>query len=296
MYRSFYILLTILALYNNTCANDSISVYQKKKIFISSATAVLYSGSLIYLNQIWYKPYQTSSFHFFNDNAEWFLMDKFGHSFTAYYTSLYLNKIYKWAGFKHSDIIGSSIAFSYLLTIEIMDGYSSGWGFSWGDFSANTLGTGLFYVNQSLLHNLFVPKFSFYPTSYPKLNPSLLGKNFSEQIIKDYNGQTYWLSISPFYKWKKNMEWLCLSFGYGIDGCIGARSNIYYRNNQYYDYSNIKRERQFYLSIDIDLSKIKTEKKWLNKILNTINWIKIPAPALEWKGNNLYLRPLLFSN
>lgn len=296
MYRHFYSLLTLLSLYHTTFPGDSTSVYLKKKMIISSATAIVYSGSLIYLNQVWYKPYHTSSFHVFNDNSEWFLMDKLGHGFTAFHVSSYIGKMYEWAGIKHADIIASLVAFTYLSNIELMDGYSSGWGFSWGDFIANASGIGIFYFNQSVLHHLLIPKFSFYPTQYASLNPSLLGKNFSEQILKDYNGQVYWLSVSPFYGWKKNLEWLCLSFGYGIDGCIGARSNTYIRNNQYYDYSYIKRQQQFYLSIDIDVSKIKMRKQWLKKLLNNINWIKIPAPALEWKGNNLYFRPLLFSN
>ncbi len=274
MYKFFYIILTLIWLVGwNDIAypKDSTLIYSQKRIFVGLTTAGICSGSLIYLNQIWYKPYRTSSFHFFNDNSEWFLMDKYGHVFTAFYASLYMNKINQWAGFKHSEIISASVAFLYLLTIEVMDGYSSGWGFSTGDFIANLSGISLFYINQTLLPKLLVPKFSFYPTLYSKLNSSLLGENFSEQLIKDYNGQTYWLSISPFYKWQRNMEWLCLSFGYGIDGCIGAKSNVYLRNNQYYDYSAIKRQQQFYLSIDLDLSKIKTKKKWLNNILNTIN-------------------------
>lgn len=281
---------------NNIITDDSLQTLKNRKIYINSITGLAYSGSLIYLNQLWYKPYHTSQFHFFDDNAEWDKMDKCGHFFTAYYGTYYLEKLYRYAGYKHSPLISSTISWIYLLTIEVMDGFSSGWGFSWGDFTANTLGTSFFLLQKQFIPGFFVFKFSYYSTSYPTYNPSLLGKSFHEQILKDYNGQTYWMSVSPFYHWKKNMEWLCLSFGYGINGFIGARSNTYYRNNQYFDYGYIPRQQQFYFSIDIDLSKIKTKKKWLNKIFQSINWIKIPAPALEWKGNNLYFRPLLFSN
>ncbi len=292
-----FVCLAILFLFSSfSYSNDSLLISKKRKIFIGTSTAVAYSGSLVYLNQIWYKPYHTSRFHFFNDNAEWAKMDKCGHIFTAWHTTHYLNQLYSYAGYKHSQSISTLIAWTYLLNIEIMDGFSSGWGFSWGDFTANTIGTLAYWLQNNYVPDLFSLKFSFISSPYAQYNPSLLGKSFYEQIIKDYNGQIYWLNISPFYHWKQNMEWLCLSFGYGIDGFIGAKTNIYYRNNQYYDYSSISRQQQFYLSIDIDLSKLKTHKKWLHQVLKSINWIKIPAPALEWKGNNLYFRPLLFSN
>lgn len=290
----FFILINVLCFQN--FAQDPVRIYKKQKIITSFFTASAYTGSLIYLNQIWYKPYQTSNFHFFNDNDEWFLMDKCAHAFTAFYGTYYLNRLVHWANYKHPDKWASAIAFTYLLNIEILDGFSTGWGFSWGDFTANSLGIALFYAHQQLHERLFIPKFSFLPTNYAALNPTLLGKNFSEQLLKDYNGQTYWLSITPFYKWKKNLEWLCLSVGYSIDGAIGARSNVFERNFVKYDFTNIPRHQQFFLSIDLDLSKIKTKKIWLNTLLKTINFIKIPAPALEWKGNNLYFRPLLFSN
>lgn len=277
-------------------SNDTSTIYTRKKIIINSSIATTYAGSLIYLNQIWYAPYHTSRFHFFNDNTEWALMDKCGHFFTSFYASSFLSKMYQYAGYKNSHWIATAIAWTYLLNIEIMDGFSDGWGFSFGDLTANTLGASLFLLKKKYFDDIFVLKISYLNTSYPAYNPTLLGKDNYERILKDYNGQTYWLSISPFYKWKRNWEWLCLSFGYGIDGFIGASSNVFYRNNQWYHYDYIKRQQQFYFSLDIDLSKIKTKKIWLQKILQTINWIKIPAPAIEMKGNNLYFRPLLFSN
>jgi len=286
--------LCLLFLYS--LASDTIKVNYTKKVLVGGGSLIAYTGSLAYLNYLWYQPYRSSQFHFFNDNGEWFKMDKWGHSFTAFYATHYLNTIYQWAGIKHSAWWASAVSFSYLLNIEILDGFSSGWGFSTGDLISNTAGIGLFWIHHQLDERLFVPKFSFYPTRYAAFNLALLGQNFSEQIVKDYNGQIYWLSITPFYQWKKEMEWLCLSVGYGIDGCIGARSNVFTRNGILYDYSNISRQQQFYLSIDIDLSKIKTQKKWLKTIFQSINFLKIPAPTLEWKGNNLYFRPLLMAN
>ena len=36
------------------------------------------------LNDLWYKDYPKSSFHWINDNSNWLQMDKVGHATTAY--------------------------------------------------------------------------------------------------------------------------------------------------------------------------------------------------------------------
>ena len=129
-------------------------------------------------------------------------------------------------------------------------------------------------------------KISYHQTSYAQYNPDLLGKHLSEQILKDYNGQTYWLSVSPFSfirSDKKLPKWLALSFGYGADGMIGANYNNIVVQDDQGNVKEFKRQRQYYMSIDIDLSKIKTRYKFVNAILNSINILKIPAPTLEFQ-------------
>ena len=47
----------------------SISFLNKKRLAIVAGTeAFLYGGSLVGLNELWYKDYPRSSFHLFNDN------------------------------------------------------------------------------------------------------------------------------------------------------------------------------------------------------------------------------------
>ena len=45
--------------------------------------------------------------------------------------------------------------------------------------------------------------------------------------------------------------------------------------------------RQFYLSLDLDLTKIETKSKLLQSIFSVVNFIKVPSPTLEinTKGN-----------
>lgn len=57
--------------------------------------------------------------------------------------------------------------------------------------------------------------------------------------------------------------WLQVSLGIGAEGMFGARSNIAKDKfgNIIFDRSDIQRYRQWYLAPDIDLTKIKTNKK-----------------------------------
>lgn len=124
-------------------------------------------------------------------------MDKCGHIFTTYNTGRLMMQAMRWAGFKskRSILIGETYGTLYMTTIEIMDGFSSGWGFSWGDELANISGSTLFAVQQYLWSEQRIQlKFSFHQSSYAKYRPDELGSNFAQQIIKDYNGQSYWLS------------------------------------------------------------------------------------------------------
>ena len=161
-----------------------------------------------------------------------------------------------------------------------MDGFSEEWGFSLGDIAANAAGTGLL-VGQELLwkEQRIIVKYSFHQTKYSKIRPELLGENFMEQSIKDYNGQTYWLSanIWSFSKESNFPKWINIALGYGAEGMLGVSNSL----------KNIvspKPFRQFYISLDVDLSKIKTQSKILQSVFSVINFIKIPAPTLEFRS------------
>ena len=54
-----------------------------KHLVISEA--VVFSLALVGFNELWYKNYPKSNFHFVNDNSSWLQMDKFGHATTSYY-------------------------------------------------------------------------------------------------------------------------------------------------------------------------------------------------------------------
>jgi hypothetical protein len=260
----------------------------KRRIgFIAGTEAALYAGSLIGLNELWYKHYPKSSFHFFNDNKEWLQVDKIGHVTTAYYIGRIGIGFFKWGGMERKKAIwfGGMLGSVYQTTIEVLDGYSREWGFSAGDFAANTAGS-LLVISQELLwdEQRIVLKYGFQQSRYARYRPNLLGATLRENLLKDYNGQTYWLSVNPF-SFMKTVHcfpnWLNIAVGYGADGMIGGYSNPLVKD-EFGNSLTFERYRQFYLSLDIDLTRIKTRSAFLRGLFMAIGFIKIPAPALEF--------------
>ena len=97
------------------------------------ATAGLASSALVGLHQLWYKDYPQSSFHFINDNNEWFQMDKAGHVFSCYHLSRLGAESFRWAGMstKSQLLYGSASALAFMTAVEVFDGFSAEWGASW---------------------------------------------------------------------------------------------------------------------------------------------------------------------
>lgn len=264
--------------------SDTLNKKRQNTVIITEAT--LASAALIGLNQIWYADYPKSDFHFINDNDEWLQMDKIGHMYSAYHLGRFGAEALHWSGTspKKQLIYGTGLGFAFLTAVEVLDGYSAEWGASSGDIIANVSGTAL-YVSQELLWNeqRIIPKFSFHTTEYASHRPEKLGSSLNEQILKDYNGQTYWLSVNlhSFAKKSKIPKWINLAFGYGADGMLSG--NI--QNEIPISVQNPETFRKFYLSFDINLQKIDTKSHFLKTIFSVFNTIKIPAPTLEYSAN-----------
>jgi hypothetical protein len=253
-----------------------------KVIITEAAVGTLASVGLYFL---WYKKFPKSRFHFFNDNKEWLQMDKAGHVTTAYNIALIQHDLMRWCGVKQdaSIGIGCATAIGYMSIIEIMDGFSKHWGFSNGDMLANILGTAIFASQQKWWNQQkIIIKFSYHPSAFAKYNPGELGNNWISRIIKDYNGQTYWLSLNvkSFLSTRSNFpEWANIAIGYGAEGMTGGSKNPTEVNGNAVPF--FKRYRQFYLAPDADFFRINS-----SPVVNNINYLirfsKIPSPTLEY--------------
>ena len=266
-------------------SQDSIKPIPQSRLIITEVSAgALYVGSMAVLDQLWYKDQFRSYFAWQDDIGEWKQMDKCGHAFTAYYEGYYGITLLESAGMSHNKAIWYGGLWGILMQypIEVFDGFSNLYGASPSDLAANTVGTAL-VIGQELAWNdqKIVLKFSDHPSTYAKYRPNELGSTLAERLIKDYNGQTYWLGTGLYnFAPKANIpKWLNITFGYGAEGMIGAY------NNQFPNTPNFPRYRQYYLSLDVNLFKIKTRSKFVNTVLSTIGFIKIPAPTLEYDEN-----------
>ncbi|MBI5538565.1 MAG: DUF2279 domain-containing protein [Bacteroidia bacterium] len=265
--------------------------------FFSGVTAVTYTGTMLMLNELWYKNYSHSSFHFFNDSKEWLQMDKSGHAYSTYYLSSALISGFEWSGFRHnkSVVIGSGIAFIAMSGIEVFDGYSSKWGASLSDLSAN-FGGSVLYASQELLFKKQICrlKFSYHPTNWPVYRPDALGENDFQSVIKDYNGQTYWLScnLKSITGINKMPGWLNISLGYSGESMLGGNDN----NDITIEAVIPPPDRycQYYLSLDADLTQIKVKSKVLKSVFKALNCLKVPFPALVYEQNKLKFSSLYF--
>ncbi len=295
--RNLFIVLLILFLTDSSISSTASSLdslggskydtlHPGRLAAVLSVEGALYFGSLGGLYFAWYRDYPQSSFHLFDDNDEWMSMDKVGHATSAYYITMIGYNSYRWAGVSmpKATLYGGLLGIAYMLNIEILDGFSSEWGFSTGDFASNTAGC-LLFMGQQLgwKEQRFVLKYSFHETKYSSYRTDLLGDNLIKNMVKDYNGQTYWLSgnIASFLpRSSKFPQWINVAFGYGAEGMTGAVSNPDSLNHK--ALPHFDRTRQFYLSLDVDLTRIPTRSRALKALFTIFSFIKVPFPAIEF--------------
>lgn len=286
-------------------------------LILGSETAI-YTGATIALYQYWYKDYPLSGFHLFNDIGEWLQYDKMGHFYTTYFETDITTQFYRWTGMADNKAYwaGAATASVLQLTIEAFDGFSEKWGFSVGDFAANTLGASL-CTGQNFLWNeqRIRVKFSSHFTDYTQYDAivqdraaSLFGTTGPEKVLKDYNGQTTWLSVNPSMFMKPETrfpKWLMISGGYSVEGLLGGYENAWCDDpdirpedcdpEHLTRYDDIERYRQYYLALDVDLSQIPVSSPYLKMLFNVLNIVKIPSPALEInQGKGIRFVPLYF--
>ena len=296
MKNQFLFILLIFCVLSSH-AQDTLSNEAKvrRNVGIALGTeAALYAATMTGLYFTWYSDYPPSSFHFFNDNAEWMQMDKGGHCLAAYLIGKGGYEAMRATGLDENRSIwlGGTLGIVFQTSIEIFDGFSQGWGFSWGDMAANTIGNGLFIGQQLLWHEQRISlKYSFHPTKFPQYNPELLGSNFLKQIIKDYNGQTFWASFNIksllLDKESHFPAWLNFVFGYSATGMTGRFENVTEYNGA--PIPQFDRTRQLYFSFDVDFTKIPTNSNFLKYTFKVLNCFKLPFPAIEYNTQDNWI-------
>lgn len=274
--------------FQQSLATDSLSINKSKfrTKLIWGAEALTYATTYTGLYFLWYDGYPQSRFHGFNDSKEWLQIDKCGHAYSSYWIARLNHSVLRWSGEteKRALVLGTLSSWMFISTIEIFDGFSSEWGASYTDVIANTSGALLFALQQHYWKKQkILYKYSYYPSNYPQYRPDALGSNFTEHVLKDYNAQTYWLScgLSTITGLKSIPNWLNIAVGYGADGMTGAL------NNKETIIPESSRQRQYYISFDVNWEKIKTHNAFLRTAFFMINCVKFPFPSLQFTGKKM---------
>ena len=265
---------------------DTLKLKKNKKFYtFLAAEGIVLTGGITYLSKQWYSDKKRVPFHFYNDLRGWNQVDKFGHFYASYIESDIGYSLMKKFNFseKKALYLGGFQGLILETPIEIFDAYYDGWGFSLPDMVANAAGSLFFIFQQKIFKEQIIkPKLSFSRSKYARVANGYLGKNnIVSEFLYDYNGYTFWFSISPrsIFPRSKIPKWFNVSFGYGSDGMIGEFKNL--SSYKGVEIPNFERFRQFYLSLDIDFSKIKTNSKFMKAVFTTLSYIKIPLPTLE---------------
>lgn len=290
--------------------SSEIKFFQKadtlnKKRFIPSATfsAASYTGFSIGLYHAWYKEFDQGPFQLFDDSKEWAYMDKYGHFYTAYFQGVLVYKGAKWTGLSEDNSIltGFLLGTLFQSTIEVMDGFSSKWGFSVADIGMNFAGSSAFVFQQKYWGEQRITfKMSNVVRSYPSTivtsidgmstttllerADNLFGSSIPERFLKDYNSQVYWLcvDVKKFIPDSSYPKWLNIAVGYSAGNLYGGFDNSWEFEGAEYEVNDLyPRYSRILFAPDINLSSIRTKSYFWNGVLDIFDIFHVPVPALE---------------
>jgi VanZ family protein len=251
-------------------------------------SAVVYVALVAALALAWYSRQWGASFQFFDDLAEWKQLDKLAHFVWAFHIAAVANRLLTWAKVTKPTavLVATILSWIFISSIEVLDGFSADYGASVYDILANTLGCLAFLAQAILWDRIRIwPKFSFHPTAFAPLRPSMLGNGFLEEVLKDYNGQTFWYSFRA--SWLRLPPWLVIAVGIGADGMVYSRD----AENVLHDFSA---HRRYLLSVDLDLTGLQSGSRWVRTLLSVFTVIKLPAPAIEVSDQGIKFHPIYF--
>jgi hypothetical protein len=275
---------------------------------VIGASTGLFSVAMVGLDRLWYSQYERGKFRFFDDAKEWNQVDKCGHVFSPYFISVYTFHALRWSGMKKipAALTSGAMAFSFISFIEVLDGFSVKWGASGSDVAANLAGAALATVQFAVWNEQRIQlKYSLHLQEYPRGElqqraNELFGTSLGEKIIKDYNNINTWLCVNTaaFFKTQQHAKWLNIAIGYGAGNMYGGFENKWKdKDGNWIDRSDIKRYRKFFISIDADLTKVNTHNRFAKVVLQALNIIKLPFPAVEFNTlGQVVFHPIHFLN
>ncbi len=242
------------------------SINNTKLYIIAGASTAAFIYGYAVQNTIWWKGSKSKFHSNFKQDWEYALgSDKFGHFFFGISITRLYSHALMWSGMSEEKALYYSgiVALSYQTFIEIRDGFSKDYGFSWGDFAANLMGA--IYPNLQYRYPYlknFNFKLSFYPSERFK-------QGYNKYILDDYESTYNWLSINfrnflPDKIRNYIPPFINIAIGHSV-----KKLNLQTRHHE------------FFLALDWDFSYIKTENHLLKFLKSLLGLYHLPSPAVQ---------------
>ena len=270
---------------------------------IGGTGAVLHYAGFKYFDRAWYQGQKQDHIRWIRDwSGETYLdLDKGGHFMGGILMAQTLTDAFIWSGFRPrpAAVLGTFASWAALLQIEMRDAYFDQWGFSIPDFVANTVGASI-----PLIHTWFPRtrairfKASYHPSDLylDRRQRTLDGKPRVDHLIDDYEGMTFWLtlSIEDFLPEQAAARWpdgLGLAWGYGATGLHGSNVKSKGPNKRYPDLPDASPE--LFFALDYDARSLPGKGRFWSHVKKQLNWLHFPTPAIRfhpsWRFYLLYM-------
>lgn len=243
------------------------SIHFERVVLVGGATVGAFVVGHGLLNNLWWKG-QKSRFHVNAEQDYYYALnaDKIGHAYFAGAAATVYSDLMYWCGMDSVTAAwtGFGVAMTYQTYIEIRDGFSADYGFSWGDLSADLLGASIPIAKHYLpcLRD-FDLQISFYPSS-------AFTSGGYNSIIDDYQSTAHWLAFHPHRLLSRSWQewyppWLGLAIGHSVNNLNSATGG----------------QHRFFVSLDFNVAHIQGLPSWLQDVLRTIHLYHLPAPAVQ---------------
>lgn len=227
--------------------------------------AFIYGHALV--NRSWWKD-EKVPFHVNTTTDYTYALnaDKLGHMTFAYSASTIYGDLFRWSGMDSTDATwsGFGVAMAYQTYVEIRDGFSAVYGFSWGDMVSNTIGATLPVVQRYVpaLRSIDL-QISYWPSDAFK-------NGEYNSIVDDYTSTTHWLALNTYdvapTSWQTWFPpWLGIAVGHSVQNLDGNGGG----------------QHIVYLSLDWQLHRIPGLPQWLADVFRVLHLYHLPAPAVR---------------
>lgn len=246
---------------------NSINHY-KLSAFLALTVGAFGYGQVSQFDKYWGDRSEFNIMKWSQEYDDALMADKFGHLYFTYSLSQTYSNGLQLCGVDTctSTWIGSIVGLSFQTYVEIQDGYSTGkpyLGFSRGDIMADISGASL-----PLLHYYF-PQSQFIKFKASLEKSKNFEKNNYSSLSDDYESTFHWLVLDFDRVFPSKSKYIP-DF---IDFSIGHSVQDINRNGS--------GNHRIFLSLDWDISKFDTGIDVLDFIIHTINFYKLPAPAIQ---------------